>query len=52
MASALIIYGIFMLFIITAGVVFGIRSGQFKNKENANRLPLDVDDVTNNKNKN
>lgn len=45
MANALIIYGIFMLVIITVGVIFGIRSGQFKKHKKANRMPLEIDEI-------
>ena len=50
MGNAILIYGVFMILIITAGVIFGIRSGQFKKQKNANRLPLEIDDSKDDKN--
>ncbi len=44
MGNAIIVYSLFMLVVITIAVVFAMRSGQFKKADNANSLPLEIEE--------
>lgn len=44
MAVALIIYGIMMISLVTAVVLWGLKTGQFSGQRDARNLPLEVED--------
>lgn len=47
MATAFIVYGVFIIALVTAAVIWGLKNNQFEKQGSASRLPLEVDEPGN-----
>lgn len=53
MKTAFIIYGVFIIALVTVAVIWGMKTGQFSHQKEARNLPLEIDDsVDENENNN